>query len=166
MKLNLNIGCGEDYKQSTDKEKWINIDIRTDVKTDLMHPAHLLHEKFENQVDFILTQDVLEHIEYHKDCKTLWLDTLKSWIRCLKINEGIIRIQVPSIQAIFQKLQTGWIDEEEMNNLIFGWNMIERKHYQLFSIGRLKTILRNLDCVITYEEQLNICAIVEARRIV
>ena len=164
--LKLNIGCGEDYKQSTDKEQWINIDVRTDVKTDLISSSEDLHEIYENKVDYILAQDVLEHIEYHKDCKTLWLDSLKSWIRCLKLNAGIIRIQVPSAYCIFRKFEDGWIDEEEMNNLIFGWNMAERKHYQLFSIGRLKTTLRNLGCVITYEERLNICAIVEARRII
>ena len=159
----LNIGCGRDYRESiAGQSTWTNIDFDETVKKDLEYPLHLLHEKFEDQIDFILAQDVVEHLVYNDDWKTYWIKCLKSWYRCLK-NGGKITIQVPDPYLIFELLKCGKISEKEMNRLVYGENTNKGdRHYQLISLGRLCETLKSLGFRVYEQTQINICSIVSA----
>ena len=159
MKLNLNIGCGLDYKQSTATEKWINIDSDPNIKSDEYSSVEDLYPKY-TDVDFILAQDVLEHVVYNENTKDKWANVLAQWVWCLK-KGGRIQVQVPDPYMIFAKMQSGAMTEEEMNRVIYGENTTANdKHYQLISLGRLKDTMKEIGLKIVKEERLNVCAII------
>ncbi|RNC83975.1 MAG: class I SAM-dependent methyltransferase [Balneola sp.] len=80
--MKLNLGCGNDIR-----EGWINLDIAELPGIDVVHDVNNLPLPFEeNQFDFILAQDLLEHLEY--------IPLLKDIHRILK-PAGIIEIRVP-----------------------------------------------------------------------
>ena len=161
----LNIGCGSDYKQSKAGEvEWINIDKDINVKADERMNVIELHNKYESQIDYILAQDILEHIRYDDSDKTMWKDCLRSWYKCLKIG-GTIQIQVPDPYAIFEQFKNGEISESEMIRLVYGENTNEYdKHYQLISLARLAEYLEEIGFRIITKKRLNICAIINAIR--
>lgn len=68
MKMCLNLGCGTDYKESTDTETWVNVDIDRNVKTDLCGDACQMpgvrkhsNPNWTNKFDHIYSNHVLEH---------------------------------------------------------------------------------------------------------
>jgi hypothetical protein len=153
--MKLNIGCGDDYK-----EGWVNIDSSPYVKKDLDHDLSFLDEKFADQADFILAQDILEHLNMNK-----WEVALTRWVRCLKVG-GKIQIQIPDPYLIFDKLVTGELTEEEVNRVIYGENTTDLdRHYQLFSLGRLKDTMKKLGLKIVEQRRINICSIVVGEKI-
>ena len=78
----LNIGCGVDIKSG-----WINMDSATLPGVNIVHDVTQLPLPFANEeIDEILAQDVLEHIDY--------IPVLKDLHRILK-KEGILTIRVP-----------------------------------------------------------------------
>ncbi|PNX47579.1 MAG: hypothetical protein BV457_05420 [Thermoplasmata archaeon M9B1D] len=57
-KVNLNVGCGRDYKQN-----FINMDFDESVKADVYHNLNVYPYPFDNDTfDFILVSHVLEHL--------------------------------------------------------------------------------------------------------
>jgi SAM-dependent methyltransferase len=123
----INYGCGENYR-----EGWINIDINPKVKTDILIK---LNERlpFANElVDFILCDNVLEHLE-PKDVLLL----LKEFHRVLH-PKGRIEIYVPHFTGILVKYLghhkgygvNSFCDERDM------FNVIEEK---LILISRCRT---------------------------
>ena len=66
MRENLNIGCGNDYRESSESEKWINVD-KVDVKKDMSLNLEKIPYPFEsNSFDLILAKHVIEHIHQDK----------------------------------------------------------------------------------------------------
>ncbi len=78
MKKCLNLGCGRDYRESTDEEEWWNVDtnpsVRADTYLDLESPcwANSFQKEPDNaymqvpdevvQFDLVLIKHVIEHI--------------------------------------------------------------------------------------------------------
>jgi SAM-dependent methyltransferase len=73
-KIALNLGCGLDYKESTDEIRWINTDVDPDVKTDWCGDAKNMpygwlmysgmeraEEDWTNKFDHIYSHHSLEH---------------------------------------------------------------------------------------------------------
>lgn len=82
MEQKLNLGCGYDIR-----EGWINLDIADIDGVDVVHDINKLPLPFDDeQFDYILCQDILEHIEY--------IPLLKELYRIMK-KGGIIEIRVP-----------------------------------------------------------------------
>ncbi len=78
----LNLGCGTDIK-----EGWINLDIADLEGVDVVHDINSLPLPFpDNEFDYILAQDILEHLEY--------APLLKDLHRVLK-KDSTIEIRVP-----------------------------------------------------------------------
>lgn len=78
----LNVGCGTDIKKD-----WVNLDNANLPGVDVVHDINDLPLPFEDdEFDYILCQDILEHIEY--------IPVLKELHRILK-EKGIIEIRVP-----------------------------------------------------------------------
>jgi len=61
----LNLGSGEDYKESSEEIQWINADISTNVKTDIVMDGFRVPYVFKDEeFDGVLAQDFLEHIPH------------------------------------------------------------------------------------------------------
>ena len=86
----LNVGCGtRQYKD------FVNVDFRKDVNPDFCCDVSKLSIFKDEEFDFILAEDILEHFS-HRD---IW-NVLAEWLRVLK-GGGKLQIQVPSIDRIY-----------------------------------------------------------------
>ena len=87
-KLKLHLGCGKRRFPG-----FVNVDIREEVKPDILADVFKL-ENIENEsVDEIYTCHVLEHVDKKES-----YEALKRWFEVLKPG-GILRISVPDIAA-------------------------------------------------------------------
>jgi predicted SAM-dependent methyltransferase len=90
-KVNLNVGCGTDYKNG-----WINIDNNSDhnikkldLNWDLRHKLPLP----DNSVDFIFNEHFLKHLNAKQGVRVL-----KDFWRILK-TDGVLRIATPDLKV-------------------------------------------------------------------
>jgi len=80
--MKLNLGCGRDIRKG-----WINLDIKKRQGVDVVHDLNELPLPFDdNSFDFILCNDILEHIEY--------IPLMDELHRILK-KGGFLKIRVP-----------------------------------------------------------------------
>lgn len=80
--MKLNLGCGTDIRKG-----WINLDIAKLDGIDVIHDVNNVPLPFEdNTFDYVLCQDIFEHVEY--------IQLLKDIRRILK-TDGIIEVRVP-----------------------------------------------------------------------
>ena len=101
MEKKLNLGCGHDIR-----EGWINLDISSVEGVNVIHDINSLPLPFDNnEFDFVLCQDVFEHVEY--------IPLLEDLHRILKPG-GIVEIRVPHFSSRY--------------------NFIEKKKKKMFSI--------------------------------
>lgn len=104
--IKLNLGCGKDYKKG-----WINVDVSTECKVDILAD---LSKKFpfkDNYADEILLSDILEH--FIKEEGEVFL---KECYRVLKI-DGKITIRTHNIFQIYDQFQN---DPEVMIHFLYG----------------------------------------------
>lgn len=90
---NLNIGCGWDHK-----EGFVNVDMNEFHKPDVVADACNLSMFDDGSFDYILAQDILEHMERSKT-----VVALTEWSRLLSL-AGVIDIRVPSLWGMFELL--------------------------------------------------------------
>lgn len=92
--MKLNFGCGLDKRKD-----FINIDIRGEVKPDLVWDLGKIPYPYENSaIDEIIAKDILEHFPF-KAIESL----LKEWYRLLK-KGGKIYIQAPDLEYIAKEV--------------------------------------------------------------
>lgn len=120
----LNVGCGTDIKVNTkgtasreeldlQQFEWINLDARDLPGVDVVSDARTL--PFEDgHFDFLLAQDILEHIP-QEDTTT----TLQEWQRVLAPG-GVIEIRVPHFTRLARALATRRLQPQEFFFLFFG----------------------------------------------
>lgn len=104
--MKLNLGCGKDYRPG-----WVNVDASRQVKADFYFD---LRKKFpfkDNQFEFILAQDVLEHFT-----KEEGLRFLRECWRVLR-SKGKIKIRTSNIYQIFKQFGE---DEEVLIHFLYG----------------------------------------------
>lgn len=121
--IKLNLGSGSDYRDG-----FINIDIRTDIKTDLICDVSNLDSFEDNSVDFIYASDVLEHFGW-----TRTNDILKEWFRILK-KGGQLYIRTPDLERwagalIFKRKPP----DEVIFNIFGGQEYKENIHKSIFT---------------------------------
>ena len=88
--MKLNLGC---YNRKI--HGFTNVDIRADVKPDVIDDVFTLQKFEEKSVDLIYACHVLEHADYVESEKAL-----KRWYQVLK-SGGILRLAVPDMEAHF-----------------------------------------------------------------
>ena len=88
--MKLNLGC---YNRKI--HGFTNVDIRADVKPDVIDDVFTLQKFEEKSIDLIYACHVLEHADYVESEKAL-----KRWHRVLKPG-GILRLAVPDMEAHF-----------------------------------------------------------------
>lgn len=164
MKNGLNIGCGKDYRKSTDEINWWNVDgdksVRADAHVNATHEFDMVSAAdVDDAYDEIVAIDILEHIRPDK-----WRVTLEYWCAFLKPG-GTIRIQVPNLVNISARYLAGDIDEETANRVIYGERTNEwDTHYQLFSMERLTGTLREFGLEILEQSSLHVNIVVTAKK--
>jgi predicted SAM-dependent methyltransferase len=132
----LNLGCGYDYKKG-----WINLDFDKSVNSDVTADLTKKLSFKNNDIDFILLQDVLEHLT-KEDAKNL----LKECFRILKAN-GKIKIRIPDIYQIFNCFKD---DPEVLFRFIYGDTSINDKlgtHKFGYSKKSLEKLLKSIGYV-------------------
>lgn len=109
--IKLHLGCGQRKLHG-----YINVDIREDVKPELVMDITRIAEAFPGNADVIYACHVLEHFPrkpFQMSQKT-FKDVLQNWYKALKPG-GILRISVPNIYAtckyIVERGSTGALDE-------------------------------------------------------
>jgi len=107
--VRLNLGCGADYR-----EGFINIDMRPEIRSDLINDITVLDQVPESIADEIFAHDALEHIPFREI-----LPTLKLWFSVLKPG-GTIEIQVPDFDQIFAAYPKYKHDFDGFSSRIYG----------------------------------------------
>lgn len=117
----LNLGCGEDYR-----EGWINLDCRSDIKTDIKWNINKIPYPFkDNTFDEILLKMILEHTNFPTNI-------LKEIIRISKKNAKIVLI-VPHADSYAAKS-----DLQHKN--FFTENTFDEWHRLEYELTKLKLI--------------------------
>ncbi|NPV52075.1 MAG: D-glycero-beta-D-manno-heptose 1,7-bisphosphate 7-phosphatase [Firmicutes bacterium] len=106
--IRLNLGCGGDYR-----EDYVNIDIRTTVKTDICCSVDKLPFP-DNYADYILAKDILEHFG-----RLEVESVLREWVRVLK-EQCEIEVITPNLEAICSGYLRGDFDTDRLVQLLYG----------------------------------------------
>ena len=133
--IKLHLGCGD--KRLKD---YTNIDIRELPSVDLVDDIKVLSNFDDNYVDVIYASHVLEHF--------LKIDTqaiINEWVRVLK-PEGIIRLSVPSLEALIKIYELSGDMEYIIGPLMGGQTYDQNFHYNMFDKKRLTSYLENAGC--------------------
>lgn len=102
----LNLGCGNDYR-----EGWLNVDLDKNYRADLYLDLRERLPFGNNEIDYILAQDILEHFT-----KEEGREFLKECFRVLK-DAGGIKIQTSEVFQIIKKFGN---DPETALKFIYG----------------------------------------------
>jgi len=105
--IKLNLGCDRYHK----REGWINVDIDSNIKPDLVADVRDLPYE-DNSIDEIYSSKILEHFPDYKE-------GLREWYRVLK-PKGRITIIVPNARALRMKFLRGEIPSEDALMRIVG----------------------------------------------
>lgn len=163
-KYGLVVGCGAEYKTTTPEMTWLNLDADPAVKADLRWPVHELHARYAGFFDEIEAKDILEHVPYSEINQDEWLKALQSWCWCLA-RGGVLKVQVPDIEAILSQFHDGRIDFRTANRVIFGESIGPYdRHYQAFTLRQLRQVMEDFGLEITEAYNLHVCAIVVGRK--
>jgi predicted SAM-dependent methyltransferase len=94
--IKLNVGCGN--KILSKEQGWINIDGNANPGVDLVLDLSNTHLPYpDNSVDYILAENILEHISRHKQ-----EEFLSELVRVLKCG-GRITLEMPHLQTIVER---------------------------------------------------------------
>lgn len=152
----LNLGCGNDYRESTEEVSWINLDngnCKVDVHFDLDKDDHLPF--LDNEFDLVLAIQVLEHIEPKR-----FPELVREVYRILK-DGGTFRVAVPHglsdnfITDPTHKLHFStrtfdyFVDGSQLreNGVIYGWGDIRFAHASDPQIDGNYSIIFNLRAI-------------------
>lgn len=131
----LVLGCGLDKR-----EGYINIDIRSNVKPDLIHDLAKPLPYESNSVDEILAKDVLEHLPWRAV-----KGVLRDWFRVLKAG-GRMYLQTPDLHVLAHKIAGEEIREwQQINYWMYGaQDYPENTHKAGFTVYSLAGLLREV----------------------
>ncbi|GIW62633.1 MAG: hypothetical protein KatS3mg090_0459 [Patescibacteria group bacterium] len=124
--MKLNLGCGNDYRKG-----WVNVDADRSVKADLYFDLTDVFPFKSESFDYILAQDVLEHLTY-KQAKAF----LSECYRVLK-PECILKIRVPNLYDIFNRFKS---DPDVLFKFVYG-DTQKHSFYGLHKYGYTKETL-------------------------
>jgi predicted SAM-dependent methyltransferase len=129
----LHLGCGSKYI-----EGFTNVDILSDVKTDLNDNVGALIKVEDNSVDLIYACHVLEHFGRHE-----YKNVLSRWYNVLK-EGGILRVAVPDLEACVEYYN----QTKDMSKLLgFFWGGQNHKynfHYMGWDFKSLSADLKSV----------------------
>lgn len=142
----LNLGCGKDYRQG-----WVNLDAVISVHPDVVHDISKPLPFKDQNFDFVLAQDILEH--FTKEDVVLVIGEIA---RILKVG-GQLEVRVPNVTDIVNRFTD---DEETRNEFLYGTTFetgVFGAHKVGFTAVRLVSMmsLANLELVSLKEKETN-----------
>ncbi len=142
----LNLGCGKDYRQG-----WVNLDAVISVHPDVVHDISKPLPFKDQNFDFVLAQDILEH--FTKEEVVLVIGEIA---RILKVG-GQLEVRVPNVTDIVNRFTD---DEETRNEFLYGTTFetgVFGAHKVGFTAVRLVSMmsLANLELVSLKEKETN-----------
>lgn len=132
-KIKLHLGCGEKIIPN-----YVNIDIRGNLKCDLIDDISKLENFKKNSVDEIYCCHVLEHFGRHQ-----YLNVLKRWYDVLKI-DGILKLSVPDFKSVFEMYKEGYPLKKLYGFIYGGQTYPENFHHVGFDFESLKEDLESV----------------------
>lgn len=141
-KIGLNLGCGYDIYKSTDDMKWINVDCELIIGANFIFDLNKIPYPFEgNQVDIIVMNDVLEHldnpIEVIRECYRLLKDGGKLKIRLLYWNH-IYNYSDPQHKHVFAPRYFEFFTKDTHRPYYFDFHFNHMTIKYTFDINALK----------------------------
>ena len=88
--MKLNLGCGLDYR-----EGWVNLDFNKGVKADIYHDLNKPLPFKENEVDYILIDNIIEHLNIER------VISLIQELHSICKNKAIIEIYAPHYKGCY-----------------------------------------------------------------
>ena len=139
MKKTLNVGAGERtfINYPTKEYRCINFDERSLKDIDVVGDVKDLREFKDEEFDYILASDIIEHFPISETNKIL-----QEWKRVLK-KDGIIEFRLPDLKAICKAYIDGKNDAKMTSWLLYGGqNYSGNFHYVGFDKNWLSKILK------------------------
>ncbi len=124
--IKINLGCGQDKR-----EGWINVDVFSKFKPDVLHDLHDPLPFKNNYADYVLAQDILEHFTREE------LDGVVSSISNVLKIDGLLEVRVPNLDDIFERFEN---DSETRNEFIYG-TTFETGTFGAHKVGFTKQML-------------------------
>jgi predicted SAM-dependent methyltransferase len=131
--MKVHLGCGEKII-----EGYINVDIRSNLKCDVIDDVKTLSHFENNSVSEIYASHVLEHFNRHEYFSVLlrWYDVLS--------DKGILKISVPDIEKVMLIYKSG-TKLRSLWGLLYGGQTYEKNfHYVGFDFETLKEDLEKI----------------------
>ena len=108
-----NLGCGNEYFQSTPEIEWVNVDMQiNDGKVDVLADVSQKLPFEDGEFDVIVASHILEHLEM-----SIVSDVIKEWMRTLK-KDGKLYLTVPDGRALAEAYVV-----KDIDNYTFAVNM-------------------------------------------
>ena len=160
--MKLHIGCGDCYK-----ENWINIDINSTIKVDLLHDASKPFPYIDNSIDFIYNEHFIEHLSLEDGIKFI-----NEMYRILK-KGGVMRIACPDLDLIIdQYINNSWKEDFNKAGLsvsnkceMLNISMRSWEHKYIYNYEDLELRLKNCGFIDISRKELSQSAIPELRGI-
>ena len=153
--MKLNLGAGFDHKDG-----FKNIDIRPEVKPDLVEDVSKLESIPDNSCEVIYASHILEHFS--------WRDTdriLALWVRKLK-QGGLLHIKVPNLAAILFNSQNIRGSFGQFISDIYGGQEYEQNYHKTgFEVFELSERLVSLGLKIIYNDYSNLEITIECEKL-
>jgi len=156
MPYKLNIGCGSDKR-----EGYINIDIREEVKPDLV--LNIEREKLpfaDSSVEEIIAYDVVEHISFRR---VEYVIKEFNRVMCFR---GKLKIRVPDLERLAKKLLSEEWDFWQIGYWFYGaQDYPENTHRSGFTLQAITSLLKKHGFEVERAEWDNSNLIILARKI-
>ena len=155
-KICLNLGCGPDYRESTEEERWVNVDkgdCKVDIELDLEEVPYLEFQS--EEFDHIEAIQVLEHLP-----RKLFADVVRELYR-ISASGAIWHIAVPHgfsdnfitdpthQMAFSTRTFDYFVDGTDLrdNGRIYGWADVSLRHHVRPALDANQSIHFNLEVI-------------------
>lgn len=139
MRTCLNVGCGGDVRASTADETWVNVDKYVVGEGIVNDDALVLGSVADGSVDFLLAQDVIEHVSHRRQ-----EEVARTWGRKLKVG-GVLEVRTPDFERQVQAWCDGVWDIHQLTRMVMAHQDHDGNyHNNLFTESKLRWLFEGV----------------------